>query len=136
MDFPNLHNRTFVVPFYRKVRKRYITEISTEITEVITGIYFSFAAYIVLSLFYITWTNYRYVIPYIFFVIFTIVLLIYLLDIQNKLIVMIQVGILGITFASNFLRWILYLNRASIVMIWGISMYSIICFFILQEKGI
>ena len=41
-------------------------------------------------------------IPYIFFVIFTIVLLIYLLDIQNKLIVMIQVGILGITFASNF----------------------------------
>ena len=88
--------------FYRKVRKRYITEISTEITEVITGIYFSFAAYIVLSLFYITWTNYRYVIPYIFFVIFTIVLLIYLLDIQNKLIVMIQVGILGITFASNF----------------------------------
>ena len=72
--------------FYRKVRKRYITEISTEITEVITGIYFSFAAYIVLSLFYITWTNYRYVIPYIFFVIFTIVLLIYLLDIQNKLI--------------------------------------------------
>ena len=68
----------------------------------ITGIYFSFAAYIVLSLFYITWTNYRYVIPYIFFVIFTIVLLIYLLDIQNKLVVMIQVGILGITFASNF----------------------------------
>lgn len=91
-----------MVLFYKKIWKKHTMKFSTEALDVIIGIYFSFVAYIVFSFFYITWTNYRYVIPYIFFVVLTVILLIYLLDVQNKLIMLIQIGILGITFASNF----------------------------------